>query len=120
MRKLLAVSGILIVIITGYALSLKSYPITNADTSGRVILCFGASLTYGTGATKGMSYPEQLSRMIGRPVINAGIPGNTTQDALARLDRDVLAHRPDIVLVTLGGNDLLKGIPKDRTSLPRL
>lgn len=113
-KQLIAGAGILFVIIAGYVLFFKGSPITHSDTAGEVIVCFGDSLTYGTGATKGMSYPEQLSRIIGRPVINAGVPGDTTQDALARLENDVLAHHPDIVLITLGGNDLKNGISKDR------
>ena len=77
-----------------------------------VIICFGDSLTFGTGASKGMDYPSQLSKIIGRAVINKGIPGDTTFTALRRLERDVLSIDPDIVLITLGGNDLKNGVPK--------
>ena len=80
--------------------------------SGDNIICFGDSLTYGTGATRNMSYPAQLSEMAGQPVINAGIPGNTTADALKRLEEDVLEKSPRMVLVTLGGNDMKNGIDK--------
>jgi lysophospholipase L1-like esterase len=51
--------------------------------------------------------------MISRPVINAGVPGDTTARAMQRLERDVLAYAPDIVLVTLGGNDLKNGVASD-------
>ena len=78
-----------------------------------IIICFGDSLTFGTGASKGMDYPSQLAKMIGRPVINKGIPGDTTSRALWRLKRDVLSKNPDIVLITLGGNDLKNGVSKD-------
>ncbi len=61
-----------------------------------------------------MDYPTQLSRLIGKPVINAGIPGDTTATALARLDRDVLGRSPRIVLITLGGNDLKNRQDRDR------
>ena len=50
--------------------------------------------------------------MIGQPVINAGIPGNTTADALKRLETDVLERSPRIVLITLGGNDMKNGVDK--------
>jgi lysophospholipase L1-like esterase len=60
-----------------------------------------------------MDYPSQLSKMISRPVINAGVPGDTTASALERLERDVLAYSPDIVLITLGGNDLKNGVASD-------
>jgi len=79
---------------------------------GQNIICFGDSLTYGTGAPRNKSYPAQLSDVIRRPVINAGIPGDTTARALQRLDRDVLSHSPRIVLITLGGNDLKNGVDK--------
>ncbi len=77
------------------------------------IVCFGDSLTYGTGAGRGMDYPSQLSKMISKPIINAGVPGDTTARALQRLERDVLARSPDLVLITLGGNDLKNGIARD-------
>jgi lysophospholipase L1-like esterase len=79
---------------------------------GQNIICFGDSLTYGTGAPREKSYPTQLSELIGLPVINAGIPGDTTARALQRLERDVLSHAPRIVLITLGGNDLKNGVDK--------
>jgi len=79
---------------------------------GQNIICFGDSLTFGTGAPLNRSYPAQLSEMIGQPVINAGIPGDTTARALQRLSRDVLSHSPRIVLITLGGNDLKNGVDK--------
>jgi lysophospholipase L1-like esterase len=60
-----------------------------------------------------MDYPSQLSVMIGRPVINAGESGDTTARALHRLERDVLAEFPDLVLITLGGNDLKNGVARE-------
>ena len=72
------------------------------------ILAFGDSLTAGFGAPAGESYPDQLSRLIGRPVINRGRDGDTIADGAARLPLDVLAERPAIVIVLLGGNDLLQ------------
>ena len=56
---------------------------------------------------------DQLARMIGRPVINAGLPGDTTAGALARLEQDVLARSPRIVLITIGGNDLTHGVDRE-------
>jgi acyl-CoA thioesterase-1 len=60
-----------------------------------------------------MDYPSQLAKMLGRPVINKGVPGDTTSSALLRLKADVLSQDPDIVLITLGANDLINGVPKD-------
>jgi lysophospholipase L1-like esterase len=83
------------------------------ELSGDNIICFGDSLTYGTGAPGTKSYPVQLSGLTGLPVINAGIPGDTTARALERLVEDVLDQSPRIVLITLGGNDLKNGVSKD-------
>lgn len=88
--------------------------ITNAIPKGENIICFGDSLTAGTGATEGMDYPAQLAKIIGRPVINAGIPGDTTSQALDRLEADVLSRSPRMVLITIGGNDMKNGISKNK------
>lgn len=108
------VLAVFLAVYTGYRLFSPPPPVTNPRPAGENILCFGDSLTYGTGASQGMDYPSQLSRRIGRPVINAGIPGDTTSTALARLERDVLERSPRIVLITLGGNDLKNRQDRDQ------
>ncbi|MBX3728995.1 MAG: arylesterase [Candidatus Sumerlaeia bacterium] len=92
-----------------------SWPITNAYPTGTTIVALGDSLTQGYGLAAHESYPAKLSARLGRPVINAGINGNTTADALARLDSDVLRHNPRVVLVCLGGNDLRRQWPIEQT-----
>ena len=108
MKKAAVVIGItLLLAIVGWRwLAPSDPPVTNADADGETIVCFGDSLTYGTGASEGQDYPSRLSERIGRPVVNAGVPGDTTADALARLEDDVLSRSPRMVLITLGGNDL--------------
>jgi lysophospholipase L1-like esterase len=89
--------------------------IPNLDSPGTTIVAFGDSITAGYGADgPGTTYPERLAERIGRPVINAGFPGDTTADALARIE-PVLAQDPWLVIVELGGNDLLQQVPIDRT-----
>ena len=90
----------------------SSYEIKNADPIGETIISFGDSLTYGTGAAKGMDYPSQLSRMIGVEIVNAGVPGDTTVTALNRID-EIIGMNPRIVLITLGGNDLKNRVKKE-------
>lgn len=90
----------------------SSYEIKNADPTGETIICFGDSLTYGTGSEKGMDYPSQLSRLIGIEVFNAGVPGDTTATALNRID-EIIGMNPRIVLITLGGNDLKNRVRKE-------
>jgi len=85
--------------------------VRNLDSRGANVIAFGDSLTAGYGAQPGEDYPSRLSALIGQPVINAGVSGDTTQSALARLDADVLAKDPRIVIVGLGGNDFLNSIP---------
>ena len=84
-------------------------------TAGTTIVAFGDSLVEGHGATAGNDFVSLLSRRIGRPIINAGRGGDTTGAALRRLDTDVLARNPRVVIVLLGGNDVLRRVPRDQT-----
>ncbi len=84
-------------------------------TNGRTIVAFGDSLVEGRGATDGKDFVSVLSRRLGTPIINAGRSGDTTAAALARLDRDVLARDPKVVIVLLGGNDFLRRVPVEST-----
>ena len=101
------------ILFLGYRIFVYQPQVKKKSLPYDTIICFGDSLTFGTGAVPGMDYPSQLSKMILKPVINAGAPGDTTASALTRLQRDVLSKSPDMVLITLGGNDLKNGVAKD-------
>ena len=113
MKKVVYAILALGVLFLGYVIFFHSTERGPERAGNQTIVCFGDSLTYGTGAGKGMDYPSQLSKLIGRPVVNAGVPGDTTARALRRLERDVLSKNPGLVLITLGGNDLKNGVARD-------
>jgi acyl-CoA thioesterase-1 len=90
------------------------YSDTAAPIEGTAIITFGDSITYGFGTSKGKDYSSLLAADIGEPVINLGKNGNTTANALARID-DVLTRDPKLVIIFLGGNDVLRRIPAEET-----
>ncbi len=103
-----------VLIFAGIRFFAGSPQIRNASPSGENIICFGDSLTYGIGAGEGKDYPSRLAALLSKPVINAGVPGDTTESALNRLEEDVLSQSPRIVFITLGGNDLKNGVPGEK------
>ena len=80
------------------------------------VVCFGDSTTAARPGV--VTYCETLQREYSATVVNRGVPGNTTMDARARFDRDVLELRPDLVFILFGINDssidVWKNPPQDR------
>ncbi len=83
-------------------------PKTQPVARGARVLALGDSLTYGTGAPSESSYPSVLAALTGWNIVNAGVPGDTSAQALERVGGLLLQHQPALVLLCIGGNDLLR------------
>lgn len=81
---------------------------------GSTILALGDSLTAGYGADATAAYPAVLAGLTGWQIINGGVSGNTSAQALARLPA-LMRRQPQLVLVSIGGNDFLRKVPEADT-----
>ena len=93
----------------------KKPPRHAAIPAGSTVLALGDSLTYGTGAPADSSYPLRLAALTGWNIVNAGVPGHTSAQARQRLAPLLAAHSPKLVLLSIGGNDLLRQVPESET-----
>ena len=105
-----------------YALLLMAASAAPAEAKDVHVLAFGDSLTAGYGLPPEQGFAPQLEAMLRRNgirafVANAGVSGNTAAQGRARLKwtLDGLAAKPDLAIVALGGNDMLRGLPPRQT-----
>lgn len=88
----------------------EKYPPQPVIVQGATVLILGDSLSYGTGAKPEEAYPVLLEKATGWHIVNAGVPGDTTSGGLQRLPNLLETHQPKLLLVELGGNDLLRQV----------
>ena len=92
-----------------------------APDTRKVFVAFGDSISAGYGLDAGQSFPDDLQKKFdaeGYPwhIVNLGISGDTTEGGVARMD-SATALKPAIVLLELGGNDGLRGLPLNNTRM---
>jgi len=108
-------TGLLLLAMLLFLSGCDSSPQIRTLPPGATILAFGDSLTHGTGAPPGQSYPDILAEQLGHPVINAGIPGEVSAAGRARLPNLLEATRPALVILCHGGNDFLRHLDRATT-----
>ena len=115
---MLAITTAVLVVGAGRSTAVSAQAATPGQAGLRKIVALGDSLTSGHGLLEGEAYPAVLNRMLRDAnlpytLINHGVAGDTTSGGLRRLAA-ALAEKPDILIVALGANDGLRGIPVDR------
>ena len=98
-------------------LAAAAFPVRSAEPP--VILVVGDSLSAGYGLAPGQGWVSLLQQRLknqgyGHRVVNASVSGETTDGGVARIDRALATHKPGIVILELGGNDGLRGLPVSR------
>lgn len=109
-RRFMQISALLAAALTACS---KTAPHA-ALPAGSTILALGDSLTAGYGADAEAAYPAVLASLTGWQIINGGVSGNTSAQALARLPA-LMRRQPQLVLVSIGGNDFLRKVPEADT-----
>lgn len=91
-----------------------SEPQQDTLPAGSTVVALGDSLTYGYGANPKTAYPTVLAELSKWNVVNAGVNGDTSADVLTRV-KEITEQNPDLVLLGVGGNDVLQRIAPDTT-----
>lgn len=114
-KKVIILFSVLCSLYSVFLIGCAKREIKNIDSKGKNIVCFGDSITFGYGVNPGEDYPSALASLINVPVVNAGKDGDTSVDALKRIEADVLDKEPRLVIIEFSGNDFLEKVPKETT-----
>ncbi len=112
---LLGVVGLAALGLAYWAAGGKTSPPPPLDSTRETIVFLGDSITSGHGLPLEVTFPHRLGAALGVAVRNAGVSGDQTAGGLARLQQDVLAYQPKLVVVELGPNDAFRRVPKAQT-----
>ena len=93
---------------------------SQSDTSGKVVLIVGDSLSAEYGLTRGTGWVNLMSQQAAKEsvkvkFVNASISGDTSSGGVSRLPQLLSAHKPHLLVVELGGNDALRGLSMNMT-----
>jgi acyl-CoA thioesterase-1 len=91
----------------------------HAQVSRKVLVVFGDSLSAGYGLPAGQSFPDDMQRTLDKEgyswrIVNLGISGDTTEGGVSRI-QSAVRLKPEVVVLELGGNDGLRGLPLKMT-----
>ncbi len=84
--------------------------------SGSIVLALGDSITAGHGLLPEQAWPALLARRSGWQIVNAGVSGDTSDGALQRLPGLLAEHAPQLMIVEIGGNDMLRRAAESQIS----
>jgi acyl-CoA thioesterase I len=115
-KTVLGVITVVVLVFLSYGATdyLRSELVVNPVDYDRFdIVILGDSITEGLGTSQSFDYVSLLRSHTGLKIRNSGIRNDKTGDALLRIEEDVLAHDPDVVVIFLGGNDYINFIPKE-------
>lgn len=114
MKKFWLVLVVILVLFAIFFWSTKSEKVTNYPSQNSGVVAFGDSLVEGVGSSGGGGFVKMISLDLNLEIANLGVSGNTTADALRRI-QEVTERKPSVTILLIGANDFLRKVPKEET-----